>query len=194
MLVSRATGVDETRGDNVMVLVSKFAEEEVVETQWYQNELYIDYIKLVTIFIFFIIFSLMVLRPVVYGMLGVPLKIKTKSKGDAGDSKQKMLGADSEDEIDTLDEEEIPLEDGGVIDGGRVLRTEKEMLERAEETGETLADIKARLKPRKTNVTADMFDTANTYDDKVAIVRVLVEEDASRVASLLKKMLNAPRN
>jgi len=57
-----------------------------------------------------------------------------------------------------------------------------------------LADIKARLKPRKTNVTADMFDTANTYDDKVAIVRVLVEEDASRVASLLKKMLNAPRN
>jgi len=194
MLVARATGVDETRGDNVMVLVSKFAEEEVVETQWYQNEMYIDYIKLVTIFIFFIIFSLMVLRPVVYGMLGVPLKIKTKSKGDAGDSKQKMLGADSEDEIDTLDEEEIPLEDGGVIDGGRVLRTEKEMLERAEETGETLADIKARLKPRKTNVTADMFDTANTYDDKVAIVRVLVEEDASRVASLLKKMLNAPRN
>jgi len=194
MLVARATGVDETRGDNVMVLVSKFAEEEVVETQWYQNELYIDYIKLVTIFIFFIIFSLMVLRPVVYGMLGVPLKIKTKSKGDAGDSKQKMLGADSEDEIDTLDEEDIPLEDGGVIDGGRVLRTEKEMLERAEETGETLADIKARLKPRKTNVTADMFDTANTYDDKVAIVRVLVEEDASRVASLLKKMLNAPRN
>jgi len=194
MLVARATGVDETRGDNVMVLVSKFAEEEVVETQWYQNEMYIDYIKLVTIFIFFIIFSLMVLRPVVYGMLGVPLKIKTKSKGDAGDSKQKMLGADSEDEIDTLDEEDIPLEDGGVIDGGRVLRTEKEMLERAEETGETLADIKARLKPRKTNVTADMFDTANTYDDKVAIVRVLVEEDASRVASLLKKMLNAPRN
>jgi len=194
MLVARATGVDETRGDNVMVLVSKFAEEEVVETQWYQNEMYIDYIKLVTIFIFFIIFSLMVLRPVVYGMLGVPLKIKTKSKGDAGNSKQKMLGADSEDEIDTLDEEEIPLEDGGVIDGGRVLRTEKEMLERAEETGETLADIKARLKPRKTNVTADMFDTANTYDDKVAIVRVLVEEDASRVASLLKKMLNAPRN
>ena len=194
MLVARATGVDETRGDNVMVLVSKFAEEEVVETQWYQNELYIDYIKLVTIFIFFIIFSLMVLRPVVYGILGVPLKIKTKSKGDAGNSKQKMLGADSEDEIDTLDEEEIPLEDGGVIDGGRVLRTEKEMLQRAEETGETLADIKARLKPRKTNVTADMFDTANTYDDKVAIVRVLVEEDASRVASLLKKMLNAPRN
>ena len=56
-------------------------------------------------------------------------------------------------------------------------------------TGETLEEIKARLRPRKSNVSADMFDTANTYDDKVAIVRMLVDEDASRVASLLKKMV-----
>jgi flagellar M-ring protein FliF len=34
-----------------------------------------------------------------------------------------------------------------------------------------------------------MFDTANTYDDKVNIVRMLVDEDSSRVASLLKKMV-----
>ena len=45
------------------------------------------------------------------------------------------------------------------------------------------------MRPRKSNVSADMFDTANTYDDKVAIVRMLVDEDASRVASLLKKMV-----
>ena len=48
----------------------------------------------------------------------------------------------------------------------------------------------ARLRPRKSNVSADMLDTANTYDDKVAIVRMLVDEDASRVASLLKKMVD----
>jgi len=193
-LVARAAGVDESRGDNVMVLVSRFAEVEVIPVQWYENELYIDYIKLVTIFLFFIIFSLIVLRPVVYGLLGVPLKIKTKTKVSKEDTSQRAISDQSGEEIETLDEEEVPLDDGAVYDGGRVLRTEKEMLERAEETGETLEDIKARLKPRKTNVTADMFDTANTYDDKVAIVRVLVEEDASRVASLLKKMLNAPRN
>lgn len=193
-LVARAAGVDESRGDNVMVLVSRFAEVEVIPVQWYENELYIDYIKLVTIFLFFIIFSLIVLRPVVYGLLGVPLKIKTKTKVSKEDRSQRAISDQSGEEIETLDEEEVPLDDGAVYDGGRVLRTEKEMLERAEETGETLEDIKARLKPRKTNVTADMFDTANTYDDKVAIVRVLVEEDASRVASLLKKMLNAPRN
>jgi len=193
-LVARAAGVDESRGDNVMVLVSRFAEVEVIPVQWYENELYIDYIKLVTIFLFFIIFSLLVLRPVVYGLLGAPLKIKTKTKVSKEDTSQRAISDQSGEEIETLDEEEVPLDDGAVYDGGRVLRTEKEMLERAEETGETLEDIKARLKPRKTNVTADMFDTANTYDDKVAIVRVLVEEDASRVASLLKKMLNAPRN
>lgn len=193
-LVARAAGVDESRGDDVMVLVSRFAEVEVIPVQWYENELYIDYIKLVTIFLFFIIFSLIVLRPVVYGLLGVPLKIKTKTKVSKEDTSQRAIRDQSGEEIETLDEEEVPLDDGAVYDGGRVLRTEKEMLERAEETGETLEDIKARLKPRKTNVTADMFDTANTYDDKVAIVRVLVEEDASRVASLLKKMLNAPRN
>ena len=74
-------------------------------------------------------------------------------------------------------------------DGDTVLRGEAEIKKRAEETGETLEEIKARLRPRKSNVSADMLDTANTYDDKVAIVRMLVDEDASRVASLLKKMV-----
>ena len=32
-----------------------------------------------------------------------------------------------------------------------------------------------------------MLDTANTYDDKVALVRLLVVEDAGRVANVLKK-------
>jgi hypothetical protein len=76
-------------------------------------------------------------------------------------------------------------------DGDKVLRTEDEVKARAEETGESLEEIKARLKPRKSNVSADMFDTANTYDDKVNIVRMLVDEDSSRVASLLKKMVAA---
>ncbi len=74
-------------------------------------------------------------------------------------------------------------------DGDKVLRTEDEVKARAEETGETLEEIKARLKPKKSNVSADMFDTANTYDDKVALVRLLVADDAGRVANVLKKMI-----
>jgi flagellar M-ring protein FliF len=55
--------------------------------------------------------------------------------------------------------------------------------------GESLEDIKAKLKPKKSTISADMLDTANTYDDKVALVRLLVAEDSGRVANVLKKMI-----
>jgi flagellar M-ring protein FliF len=56
--------------------------------------------------------------------------------------------------------------------------------------GETLEQIKAKLKPKKSNISAEMLDTANTYDDKVALVRMLVAEDSARVANVLKGMIN----
>ena len=34
-----------------------------------------------------------------------------------------------------------------------------------------------------------MLDTANTYDDKVALIRMLVAEDSGRVANVLKGMI-----
>jgi flagellar M-ring protein FliF len=64
---------------------------------------------------------------------------------------------------------------------------EEGMIEIAE--GETLEDIKARLKPKKSAISIDMLDTANTYDDKVAVIRMLVSEDSKRVASVLKNMI-----
>jgi flagellar M-ring protein FliF len=60
---------------------------------------------------------------------------------------------------------------------------------KALEEGESLEEIKAKLKPKKSAISADMLDTANSYDDKVAVVRLLVAEDAGRVANVLKKMI-----
>jgi flagellar M-ring protein FliF len=60
---------------------------------------------------------------------------------------------------------------------------------KALEDGESLDEIKAKLKPKKSAISADMLDTANSYDDKVAVVRLLVAEDAGRVANVLKKMI-----
>jgi flagellar M-ring protein FliF len=54
-----------------------------------------------------------------------------------------------------------------------------------------LEEIKAKLKPKKSNISAEMLDTANSYDDKVALVRMIVAEDAARVASVLKGMIRA---
>jgi len=68
---------------------------------------------------------------------------------------------------------------------GELTPAELEALEK----GETLEEIKAKLKPKKSSISADMLDTANTYDDKVALIRLLVAEDSGRVANVLKKMI-----
>ena len=62
------------------------------------------------------------------------------------------------------------------------------------EEGESLEEIKARmshLKPKKPSISADMLNTANTYDDKVALIRMIVSEEntRARMASVLKNMI-----
>ena len=190
-LVANAVGIDESRGDSIMVLVSQFREDTTPPVAWYENDSIRYWGNLVAILLGAIAFILFVVRPIIYGV-----SVKTPTAEEL-----KMLAASEkaptevQDDIDieTLSEDQI--EEAGSIreiyrDGDTVLRGDAEIKARAEETGETLEEIKARLRPRKSNVSADMLDTANTYDDKVAIVRMLVDEDASRVASLLKKMVD----
>ena len=55
--------------------------------------------------------------------------------------------------------------------------------------GESLEDIKAKLKPKKSTISAEMLDTANTYDDKVAVIRMIVGDEAGRVSSVFKRMM-----
>ena len=57
------------------------------------------------------------------------------------------------------------------------------------EEGESLEEIKAKLKPKKASISLDMLDTANTYDDKVVLMRLLVQEDEGKVALVLKNMM-----
>ena len=49
--------------------------------------------------------------------------------------------------------------------------------------------MKAKMKSKKSNISAEMLDTANTYDDKVALIRMIVSDDSARVASVLKAMI-----
>jgi flagellar M-ring protein FliF len=55
--------------------------------------------------------------------------------------------------------------------------------------GETLEDIKARLKPKKNAISAELLDTANTYDDKITLIRMLVGDDSARVTAVLKSLI-----
>ena len=175
-----------------MVLVSQFRDNTAPPVAWYASESIRCWGNLAAMLLGAIAFLLFVVRPIIYGV-----SVKTPSAEElkllaAGDRDQQQATEQDDEDIETLSEDQVE-EAGGIReiyrDGDTVLRGEAEIKKRAEETGETLEEIKARLRPRKSNVSADMLDTANTYDDKVAIVRMLVDEDASRVASLLKKMV-----
>jgi flagellar M-ring protein FliF len=114
----------------------------------------------------FLAFLMLVIRPAVLRMLGLlktPAELEAEAAAAAEEEKKKLL-ADGE----------LSPEDMNAIQLGE---------------GETLEEIKAKLKPKKSSISMEMLDTANTYDDKVALVRMIVAEDTSRVASVLKKMI-----
>jgi flagellar M-ring protein FliF len=62
------------------------------------------------------------------------------------------------------------------------------------EEGESLDDLKARmgkLKPKKASIPADLLNNANSYDDKVALIRMIVSDNSGRVASVMRNMIES---
>ena len=74
-----------------------------------------------------------------------------------------------------------------ILADGELSEEDMRMIQLGE--GESLEEIKAKLKPKRSSISIDMLDTANTYDDKVALIRMLVAEDSGRVANVLKGMI-----
>jgi hypothetical protein len=61
--------------------------------------------------------------------------------------------------------------------------------------GETLADIKARLKKEKEasnkqTIPPELLNNAKSYEDKVGVVRMVVQQDNSRVAAVIRAMID----
>ena len=104
--------------------------------------------------------TILILAIVIFGALHPLLKrVMVPSSFSTG------AGAMAGDEID-IDDEKIEVQEG-----------------------ESLEDIKAKLKPKKSAISAEMLDTANTYDDKVAVIRMIVGDEAGRVSSVFKGMM-----
>jgi flagellar M-ring protein FliF len=122
-------------------------------------------IKSAVLGLMFLAFLMLVIRPTVLRMLGL---LKTPEELQAA---QEAIAAPL-----LLSDGELSPEDMNSIQLGE---------------GETLEEIKAKLKPKKSSISMEMLDTANTYDDKVALVRMIVAEDSARVASVLKNMIKA---
>jgi len=161
-LVRGVVGYKEDRGDVVTVVQAKFEPEQVIDLSipWYKDEAVLANLKTALLGLLFVAFLMMVVRPAVMATL----------KKDEPVADPAMLLAGPE-----------PLPDGEL--------TDEDLANIQLGEGETLEDIKAKLKPKKSNIPLEMLDTANTYDDKVALVRMIVADDTARVASVLKNMI-----
>jgi len=156
-LVRGAIGFNEARGDVINIISSRFHPVEIIENQlpFYEDPSIISLIKYALVATLFILFMLIVIRPVM--KLYLPEKIETLELSDEA------------------------------VNEGDLSAAELSMLTSGDTAG--LDEIKAKLRPKKSSISADMLDTANTYDDKVALIRLLVAEDSARVANVLKKLI-----
>ena len=64
--------------------------------------------------------------------------------------------------------------------------------------GESLADIKERIrkeqqKAKKPTIPPELLNSANSYEDKVGVVRMVVESDQARVASVIRGMIKTTK-
>ena len=136
-----------------------------IEVAWYENDMAANIVKVALAAVILIVVLLTVVRPVVKSYLtpaGAGGLLLAGPDGVAG-----MLADDGTGKKG---------EDGLVMN-----------------EGESMEGFRDRLKksaaPKKSSISADMLDTANTYDDKVALIRLLVAEDSGRVANVLKSMI-----
>jgi flagellar M-ring protein FliF len=148
------------------VVQAKFEPEKVYDLSlpWYKEESVVSSVKSGIVGLMFLGFLFMVVRPVVMRMMGL---MKTPE------------------EIEAERIAKLPP----VLPDGELTPEEMNSIQLGE--GETLEQIKAKLKPKKSSISLEMLDTANTYDDKVALVRMIVAEDTNRVASVLKGMIKS---
>ena len=161
-LVRGVVGFSQERGDVVTVVQAKFEPEQVIDLSipWYKDDAVLSNLKSALLGLLFLAFLMTVVRPAVMAAL----------KKDEPVADPALLAGPAA----ALADGELSEADLANIQLGE---------------GETLEDIKAKLKPKKSNIPLEMLDTANTYDDKVALVRMIVADDTARVASVLKNMI-----
>ena len=162
-LVKSALGIKPERGDSLTVTSQPFVEEfQGFVTKWYEGVWFRSMVEKTLLVLLIGVVALGVVRPMLNKIL-----VPTASTNSVVE-----LYAEAE----TM----------AAVAAKRA--TETEAVEVDE--GESLDEIKAKLKPKKKGgISADMLDTANTYDDKVALVRIIVTDEAGRVANVFKQLM-----
>jgi len=189
-LIKGVVGFSQERGDVVNLMPAKFEASTAQGSGiWYENDTAVSSLKVGLATLVLVVILLAVVRPVLKSYLPtppvpaarpvLPAPAQEGKPGEVGAVAEAKAAADAkvaaDDRGETEDEQQADEDGMSLIEG------------------ESLEDFKARLKksaaPKKSSISAEMLDTANNYDDKVALVRMLVSEDSGRVAAVLKNMI-----
>ena len=167
-LIASAIGIKTERGDSLTITSQLFNEEIFGEQiDWYETTWFKSTIEKTLIVLLLGFVSLGVVRPMLSRIL-----VPTSSTNSVME-----LYAEAETMADLATQR---------VEATKAVEVDE---------GETLEGIKAKLKPKKkSGISADLLDTANTYDDKVALVRMIVADEAGRVANVFKQLMRNDLN
>jgi flagellar M-ring protein FliF len=162
-LVKSALGIKPERGDSLTVTSQPFVEEfQGFVTKWYEGVWFRSIVEKTLLVLLIGVVALGVVRPMLNKILVPTASTNSVTELYAEAETMAMVAAKRATETEAVEVDE----------------------------GESLDEIKAKLKPKKKGgISADMLDTANTYDDKVALVRIIVTDEAGRVANVFKQLM-----
>jgi flagellar M-ring protein FliF len=162
-LVKSALGIKPERGDSLTVTSQPFVEEfQGFVTKWYEGAWFRSIVEKTLLVLLIGVVALGVVRPMLNKILVPTASTNSVVELYAEAETMAMVAAKRATETEAVEVDE----------------------------GESLDEIKAKLKPKKKGgISADMLDTANTYDDKVALVRIIVTDEAGRVANVFKQLM-----
>jgi flagellar M-ring protein FliF len=162
-LISSAIGIKAERGDSLTITSQLFNDEIIGEQiRWFETAWFKSIIEKTLLVLLLGFVSLGVVRPMLSRIL-----VPTSSTNSVME-----LYAEAETMADLATQR---------VESTKAVEVEE---------GETIEGIKAKLKPKKkSGISADLLDTANTYDDKVALVRMIVADEAGRVANVFKQLM-----
>ena len=162
-LISSAIGIKVERGDSLTITSQLFNDEITGEQiRWFETAWFKSIIEKTLLVLLLGFVSLGVVRPMLSRIL-----VPTSSTNSVME-----LYAEAETMADLATQR---------VESTKAVEVEE---------GETIEGIKAKLKPKKkSGISADLLDTANTYDDKVALVRMIVGDEAGRVANVFKQLM-----
>ena len=194
-LVKGAVGFKEDRGDIVNILPARFEMSPgKPPAAWYESEMAANILKggLATIVLLTVLLG--VVRPVVKSYLPPPppsvapapataLPAQSGAPANPDEPAAESAAADNTTSPEAAAEQTAAAGDAGNDAAEPMVMAEGESIEQFRER------LRKSAAPKKSTISADMLDTANTYDDKVALLRLLVSEDSGRVANVLKTMI-----